>query len=225
MRESIEYTDTEINIFTKLVNKVLSKKFEWFDKIIFTKLEYNKSPHRYLGFVGEIWVDEKWAQRQLKELYPSSHGLNYEIHLDELVDINLGKEIRKEIFTVFTAITGEKPNKISFSWVQVHFIDNEDTSLQENIQRIKEVMNINEDHHNEYAVIEITKPLSFMSLDYYYQAVPLWKTKEDTIYIKKGPSGRKTISTDNIKVLKTFTSDQEDEMNEYIKSLRNKNNK
>ena len=112
MSERIEHTDTEINIFTKLVNKVLSKKFEWFDKIIFTKLEYNELPHRYLGFVGEIWVDEKWAQRQLKELYPSLHRLNNEIWLDELVDINLGKEIRKEIFTVFTAITGEKPNKI-----------------------------------------------------------------------------------------------------------------
>lgn len=93
-------------------------------------------------------------------------------------------------------------------------------NLQENIQRIKEVMGINESHKKEYAVIEITKPLSYMSMDYYYQIVPYHQTKEDKIYIKKGSSGHKTISTDNIKVLKTFSSDQEEDMNEYLKSLR-----
>ncbi len=93
--------------------------------------------------------------------------------------------------------------------------------LQENINRIKEVMGIiTESDDTEYAVIEITKPLGYMDLKYYYQAVPFWKTKEDKIYIKKGVSGYKTISTKNIKVLKIFKNGNDPEMKEYLKELR-----
>jgi hypothetical protein len=79
---------------------------------------------------------------------------------------------------------------------------------------------ISESDDTEYAVIEITKPLGYMDLKYYYQAVPYWKTKEDKIYIKKGASGYKTISTKNIKVLKIFKNENDPEMKEYLKELR-----
>lgn len=92
--------------------------------------------------------------------------------------------------------------------------------LDEQLNRITEMM---EDDNTPYAVIEITKPLSYMSQDYYYQEVPYWKTKKDKIYIKKGPSGYKTISTDNIKVLKVFKDGDTEELQDYLKSLRKKN--
>ena len=82
---------------------------------------------------------------------------------------------------------------------------------------------INEtDSKTEYAVIEILKPLAHMDEKYYFQSVPLWHTKEDKIYIKKGASGNKSISTKNIKVLKVFSSEN-DEMRDYLKSVREKN--
>lgn len=97
-------------------------------------------------------------------------------------------------------------------------------NLQENIQRIKEVMGvITESEETEYAVIEITKPLRYIEPKYYYQEVPYWQTKEDLIYIKKGSAGTKTISTKNIKVLKTFMGRNNPEMKEYLKNLREKN--
>ena len=88
-------------------------------------------------------------------------------------------------------------------------------NLQESIRRI-----LREETEPEYAVIEITKPLARMEEKYYYQIVPYWKTKEDKIYINKGASGRKTISTDNIKVLKTFKGEDNPEMKEYLNKLR-----
>lgn len=90
--------------------------------------------------------------------------------------------------------------------------------------QLKNITNrlINEDDSKtEYAVIKITKPIAHMDMKYYYQEVPLWKTKEDKIYIKKGSAGNKTISTKNIEVLKTFESDN-DELKEYLKKLRDK---
>ena len=102
-------------------------------------------------------------------------------------------------------------------------------NLNENILRIKEVMGIlSEDKKNansnvKHAVIEILSPLAYMSDEYRFQIVPYLKTKEDKIYIKKGSSGNKTISTKNIKVHKVFTDSEEDKMKEYLEDLKSKN--
>lgn len=92
-------------------------------------------------------------------------------------------------------------------------------NLQENINRIKEVMGVTESDGIDQAVIEITKPLSFLPLKYYYQVVPYWRTKQDTIFITKGGVG-KTISTKNIRVLRVFSREEEQEMMDYLNNLR-----
>ena len=90
-------------------------------------------------------------------------------------------------------------------------------NLNENIQRIKEIMQINEQHDTpSHAIIEILSPLAYMDEKYRYQVVPYWKTKEKKIYIKKGASGHKTISTKNIKIIKTGS---EENMKNDLKSL------
>lgn len=73
-----------------------------------------------------------------------------------------------------------------------------------------------------YAVFEITKPLAYMPIEYYYQEAPLWKTEESIIYIKKGSSGHKSISTKNIKVLKVFPEGETEELHNYLERLRSK---
>lgn len=73
-----------------------------------------------------------------------------------------------------------------------------------------------------YAVFEITKPLAHMPIEYYYQEAPLWKTEESFIYIKKGSSGHKSISTKNIKVLKVFPEGETEELHNYLERLRSK---
>jgi hypothetical protein len=77
----------------------------------------------------------------------------------------------------------------------------------------------------EYAVIEILKPSSRMPLKWYFQAVPVNKTKEDKIYIKRGPAGILTISTKNIKIHKIFKKSEKEEMDKYLEKLRDEDTK
>jgi hypothetical protein len=79
---------------------------------------------------------------------------------------------------------------------------------------------LNEEVESDYAVIEILKPSSRMPLKWYFQAVPLHKTKEDKIYIKRGPAGTLTISTNNIKIRKIFKKSEKEEMDKYLEKLR-----
>lgn len=97
-------------------------------------------------------------------------------------------------------------------------------NLQENIHRIKQMMGVikeSEEQQPDYAVIEITKPLSYLSMKNYYQIVPYKDTLRDKIYINKGASGGKSISTKNINVLKTFNGGSNNpEMKDYLNNLR-----
>ena len=92
-------------------------------------------------------------------------------------------------------------------------------NLQENIQRIKEVMLLKEVDSPEYSVIEILVPLAYMDNKYKYQVVPHSQTQEDKIYIKKGSAGNKTISTKNIKVVKTGSKE---DMEKHLDKLMDK---
>lgn len=73
----------------------------------------------------------------------------------------------------------------------------------------------------ETAVIEILKPLAWMSVDKYIQAVPNHTTKERLIYVKLGSAGYKSISTKNIKVLAVFDSDDTESIKKFIEDKQN----
>lgn len=70
------------------------------------------------------------------------------------------------------------------------------------------------------AVIEIMKPLAYFDEKYRYQDVPLHALEQKMVYIKKGASGNKMISTKNIKLLKVFNSDDREGIKSYINDLR-----
>jgi isopropylmalate/homocitrate/citramalate synthase len=70
-----------------------------------------------------------------------------------------------------------------------------------------------------YSIIEILPALAYMDEKYRYQIVPNHKTKDKMIYIKKGSSGNKSISTKNIKVLKTGS---EEEMKNHLSKIKDK---
>ena len=95
-------------------------------------------------------------------------------------------------------------------------------NLQENINRIQEVMGViveSEIEMPDYAVIEIIIPMAYLPLKYYFQAIPIHHLDSDRIYVNKGAGG-KSISTKNIKVLKTFKYNEKDEMESYLNNLR-----
>lgn len=73
----------------------------------------------------------------------------------------------------------------------------------------------------EYGVFEIIKPIAYMEMKYYFQARPMHEILSDRVYIMKGSAGNKSISTKNIKVLKTFhLPDEENEMILFLNDLR-----
>lgn len=94
-------------------------------------------------------------------------------------------------------------------------------NLKETIRKVlKEEVN-----DTEYAVIEILRPSSRMPQKWYFQAVPLNKTEQDKIYIKRGPAGILTISTKNIKIHKIFKNSEKEEMDKYLEKLRDEDKK
>lgn len=76
---------------------------------------------------------------------------------------------------------------------------------------------------SDYAVIEITKPMAYMSPDKYFQAVPYQHTQGERIYINKGSAGGVSISTKHIKVLKLFNQNERNEMDGFLNNIRDKN--
>lgn len=71
----------------------------------------------------------------------------------------------------------------------------------------------------EYALIEITKALAYMDDKYRYQLIPKSKLNNRLIDIKKGASGYKSISPNNVKVIETGNKSQ---LETKLKELQNK---
>jgi GNAT superfamily N-acetyltransferase len=82
--------------------------------------------------------------------------------------------------------------------------------------------NMNEEiESTEYGVYEIMIPIAYLDTKYYFQASPMHEILSNRVFIKKGSAGNKSISTKNIKVLKTFhLPDEENEMNLFLNDLR-----
>jgi GNAT superfamily N-acetyltransferase len=76
--------------------------------------------------------------------------------------------------------------------------------------------------NTEYGVFEIKIFLANMDMKYYFQARPMDEIRSDRVFIRKGSAGNKSISTKNIKLLKTFNlPNEKDEMEVYLNQLRN----
>jgi antitoxin component YwqK of YwqJK toxin-antitoxin module len=73
------------------------------------------------------------------------------------------------------------------------------------------------------AVVKIMIPLAYLDEKYTYQDIPLHSLDGRMVYIKKGASGYKSISSKNVKLLKVFNSDDEKGIEKYLGELRGEN--
>jgi hypothetical protein len=210
-------------LYNNLLSKLLSKKYSWFIRSQINHVAYNYS-HDYLSVIGKFYVDQDWLKKQWMEYNNFSLPHNFEdLTLSEIISNDeFSKELQNDFKSVYSFITGEKIAKYtSFSGIEMVGENSENNTLKEQINRIHSIMNLKEeDEEVDYAVIEITKPISRMSPKYYFQSVPYFKTKEDKIYLKRGSAGTITISTNNIKVLKKFKQSEKEEMEKYLNNLR-----
>ena len=82
----------------------------------------------------------------------------------------------------------------------------------------------NNDNIGKWSIIYIKIPISYLPLNNYYQIVPHHTTKNRLISInKRGGGETKMISTKNIDIVKT--SDNIDELTDYLSELRKENEK
>ena len=142
----------------------------------------------------------------------------YNVYVDTITPIFEGwDEYNDEIS--FELSNKEAKNILNF--LTEHYFD----VISERFNKRYKDDKLNESINTDYAVIEILKPSSRMPLKWYFQAVPLNKTKEDKIYIKRGPAGILTISTKNIKIHKIFKKSEKEEMDKYLEKLRDEDTK
>ena len=195
------FTKEEIANFEKILNKYMSK-YEWWKGITIDGLTYNGN-RKDIDLSADLNVDEEWGANQWGNTFYTRPfpGNDELILLGEILDGNTIYEFREDLANIFIFTFGLPLSSFPVNEIRVRFIPNTD--------------------EEKYAVIEITKPIARMEPKYYFQEVPFWKTKEDMIYINKGSSGKKTISTKNIKVLKTFSDRNSPEMKKYLEKLRN----
>ena len=141
------YDKDTIKKFELVINKLLKKKYEWFDRIIVKELSYSKSQN-YFGIHADLFADEDWVGNQWREFYyskPMPSGTEDDpIVLGELIGGEFSKELQDDFKTVFMFITAEqRPKYMSYSWIDVIPIEMNNKKLQESIRRIlREELNV-----------------------------------------------------------------------------------
>jgi hypothetical protein len=125
--------------YNKLLNIVLSEKFEWFKKIELNDIQVgNIYESKNLIPIGKIYVDSIWGYNQWKEYhYDSSFPTDEEVSFGDIIGGDLSKEIQEQFKLCFSQIIGSlKPKYMCFSWLEMVLVDEDDNTLQESIRRI-----------------------------------------------------------------------------------------
>ena len=134
------YDEKTTKLFELALNKVLKKKYQWFDRIIINKLSYSKDSN-YLGINAELFADEDWVGNQWREYHYStpipSETEDTPISLGMIIGGELSKQLQGHFKNVFSIITSEKkPKYMSWSWIDAIPVEMNDKNLQESIRRI-----------------------------------------------------------------------------------------
>lgn len=119
--------DDELSNFERLLNLLLSKKFNWFVEIKLHNVTHNKKL-RMISPVGEIWVDDLWFSKQIHKLYYSpidTGGLS----LGDIILTSESQEIQdvfRRSFNMITTDSSSSYERLTFSWLVVHPVEREE---------------------------------------------------------------------------------------------------
>ena len=125
------------------MNKILTKKYKWFKRIVITELKYSVNG-KHINPVGEIYVDSDWAYDQWREYhystpFPDLENDNYDISFGDFIGGELSKDLQNDFKSLFSVIAGEKtPKYMSFSWLGIQLVD--DGDLKEQIGETQNTM-------------------------------------------------------------------------------------
>ena len=106
------YDEKTTKLFELVINKLLKKNYQWFDRIIVNKLSYSKDQN-YLGVDARLFADEDWLANQWGKFYyskPMPSGTEDDpILFQELIGGELSKKLQDYFKDVFVIVTSEKP--------------------------------------------------------------------------------------------------------------------
>jgi hypothetical protein len=156
------YDEKTTKSFELVINKLLKKKYEWFDRIIVNKLSYSKDQD-YFGIDAELFADEDWVGDQWREYFYSSKPIpsgtkDDPIILGDIIGGEFSKELQDYFKTVFVIITSQRrPKYMSYNWIDVKPIEMNKKKLTENISRIKSMVISEEEKRSGF--IKTSQPL------------------------------------------------------------------
>lgn len=133
---NMEDIDKNAKRLEKILNKRLSKKFDWFDHIELNSVGFSDQIKSFSP-VGYIYVDSDWLGNQWRK-YNYSRPIEYEyLTLGDIIGIDDSNEIQ-EIFKTSWDMLGVQDHvkRMSFSWLEVKPVDMEKDMIEESIKRI-----------------------------------------------------------------------------------------
>lgn len=135
-----KYFDEDVTkLFELVINKLLKKKYKWFDRIIVNKLSFSKTQN-YMGIDADLFADKDWVNNQWRKFYtkPIPSGTEKDpIVLSEFIDEKLSDELQDDLKNAFLFVASEqRPKYTSHSWIKVIPTEMNNKNLQETIRRI-----------------------------------------------------------------------------------------
>jgi len=131
-----------------VLNRYLSKKYDWFDKIKIDAIGYSPGANGHFTPDGVIFVDKDWLYEKWREYYhegpfPDLEDEDSEISLGDSIGGTISQELRDVFISVFTAVTSlPRPKYISWGWLRVKTKENKEEDLRESIRRVLKENNI-----------------------------------------------------------------------------------
>ena len=126
--------EKELSTFNRVLNKFLSKKFDWFDHVEIKSVLYNKVS-KSGKMEGKIFVDSEWLATQWRKYNYSSPipEEGYELQLGDVTGGEMADEIREVFSTMFNFVTGYKAPNINSNYLEIYRVH--DNKLRESIKR------------------------------------------------------------------------------------------
>lgn len=158
----IKFDRNTINVFQKIIQKIMKQKYDWFEDIQIDYLSY-MVPMKYMGIEGVISVDMEWGANQWRDLHYSQYfpGNYYfktgeatdAVSFGDIINTELGDQIRKIFVLAFQMVTGTSNVKtLSWSWLMTKFIEKDENEelITEEISDINKVKAMDMVLQNEY---------------------------------------------------------------------------
>lgn len=137
--------DSDTKLYEMVLNRYLSKKYDWFKKIDIDYLAYNSdflnsSGAMVIGgtiYVDEDWLGNQWRKYNYSKSFPDLEDEDIGINLGDFIGGDLSQELKEISLNLFAGITNlGRPRHTSWSWIKVRTTDDEDKKIMESIKSI-----------------------------------------------------------------------------------------